>query len=460
MNEKKITAEGIISEALSCGDTLAGSQFPLHIFPAKFQDIARTTSNCLGYPLDFIAGSMLFVMSVAVGNTYSVKVKEGWTECAILYLAIVGKAGTNKSHPMSFAMRPLFDHDVKEHRKFKTLFAEYQELLSLSKTERENRGVNETPTAPSLKKFVVSDITQEGLAYIHEQNKQGICLYVDELKTWTNNFNRYSKGSEEQFWLSNFSGKPIIVDRRSNEHSISVRKSFISVIGSIQFHQLCDLAKGDKSDNGFIDRILFVVPCDLQKRYWSNDELPQHINILWGNLIGELIDIDCALDENDDPTPVELIYNPEAKARLYEWQRHNTDLCNTELNERLVGIYSKLEIYISRFSLLLQLIGWVCGKSAKDCIEQPSIDGAIELVEYFRHTAQRVQSIISNPTAQLSETQQMVVETLPETFTTAEGVVIAARNNIPERTFKEFVNRNQGLLFRKIKHGVYAKIEY
>lgn len=123
MNEKKITVEGIISEALSCGDVLVGSQFPLHIFPAKFQDIARTTSNCLGYPLDFIAGSMLFVMSVAVGNTYSVKVKEGWTESAILYLAIVGKAGTNKSHPMSFAMRPLFDHDVKEHRKFKTLFA-------------------------------------------------------------------------------------------------------------------------------------------------------------------------------------------------------------------------------------------------------------------------------------------------------------------------------------------------
>lgn len=271
MNEKKITAEGIISDALSCGDMLAGSQFPLHIFPAKFQDIARTTRNCLGYPLDFIAGSMLFVMSVTVGNTYSVKVKEGWTECAILYLAIVGKAGTNKSHPMSFAMRPLFDHDVKEHRKFKTLFAEYQELLSLSKTERENRGVNEMPTAPSLKKFVVSDITQEGLAYIHEQNKRGICLYVDELKTWINNFNRYSKGSEEQFWLSNFSGKPIIVDRRSNEHSISVRKSFISVIGSIQFQQLCDLAKGDKSDNGFIDRILFVLPGDLQKRYWSDD---------------------------------------------------------------------------------------------------------------------------------------------------------------------------------------------
>lgn len=55
MEENKITAEGIISEALACSDVLSGSDFPLHIFPAKFQEIARTTSHCLGYPLDFVA---------------------------------------------------------------------------------------------------------------------------------------------------------------------------------------------------------------------------------------------------------------------------------------------------------------------------------------------------------------------------------------------------------------------
>ncbi len=89
MENKKITADGIIGEALKCGDTLMGSEFPLHIFPAKFQDIARTTSSCLGYPLDFITGSMHFVMSVAVGNTYSVKVKEG-SSCRMIYRNAIG----------------------------------------------------------------------------------------------------------------------------------------------------------------------------------------------------------------------------------------------------------------------------------------------------------------------------------------------------------------------------------
>ena len=199
MKENKITAEGIIGEALAYNDVLSGSDFPLHIFPAKFQEIARTTSHCLGNPLDYVASSMLFAASVAIGNTYSIKVTQGWTERAILYIALVGKAGVNKSHPMSFAMQPLLNHDAAEHHKFKMQYAEYQQLISLTSKERKEQDLNETSQAPSLRKFVVSDITQEGLAYIHEQNKRGVCVYVDELKTWVNNFNRYSKGSEEQF---------------------------------------------------------------------------------------------------------------------------------------------------------------------------------------------------------------------------------------------------------------------
>lgn len=459
MKENKITAEGIIGEALAYNDVLSGSDFPLHIFPAKFQEIARTTSHCLGYPLDYVASSMLFAASVAIGNTYSIKVTQGWTERAILYIALVGKAGVNKSHPMSFAMQPLLNHDAAEHHKFKMQYAEYQQLISLTPKERKDQGLTEMPQAPNLHKFIVSDITQEGLAYIHEQNKRGICVYVDELKTWVNNFNRYSKGSEEQFWLSNFNGKSIIVDRRNSEHSISVRKSFISVIGSIQFQQLCDLAKGDKSDNGFIDRILFVVPRTMQKQYWSTDELPTSIDTSWNDTIKRLIEIDCALDENSDPIPVELNYDPEAKTKLYQWQRGNVDLCNSEFNERLIGIYSKLEIYISRFSLVLQLLHWVFGEEPKESVRLGSLEGAIELTEYFRQTAQRVQAIISNYfIEQLNETQKAVFQALPETFCTADGLAIALQHSTPERTFKEFLRNGTGTLFRKEKHGVYTKI--
>jgi len=347
--ENNIRAQDVINQAKCLSDRLSGSEFPIQVLPQKIQEIARVTSECLGYPLDFISSSLCFAMSVAIGNTHSVKIKEGWSESAILYVSIVGKAGSNKSSPLSFAMKPLLDQDATESQKFKKLFKEYQNLISLSKKDREERGVFEIPDEPIQKRNVVSDVTPESIATIHEQNKRGICVYVDELKSWINNFNRYNTGSAEQFWLSVFSGKPIIIDRRGLTNSVSIKRSFIGVIGSIQHGLLKDLAKGDKSDNGFLDRILFVIPRDLRKKYWSLTELPSHIIPLWSNILNDLLKLNYAVDQNNDPIPLELPFESLAKKRLYEWQRHNTDLCNSEPNERLVGMYSKLEINAIRF---------------------------------------------------------------------------------------------------------------
>src|SRR5659263_109688 len=149
--ENNIRAQDVINQAKCLSDKLSGSEFPIQVLPQKIQEIARVTSECLGYPLDFISSTLCFAMSVAIGNTHSVKIKEGWTESAILYVAIVGKAGTNKSHPLSYAMKPLLDHDANEARKFKELFKEYQNIASLSKKEREEIGVFEILEEPVQK---------------------------------------------------------------------------------------------------------------------------------------------------------------------------------------------------------------------------------------------------------------------------------------------------------------------
>ena len=112
------------------------------------------------------------------------------------------------SHPLSFAMQPLFEQDIKSSVKYQKERREYEKYILASKKEKEDK---EQAEEPVLKKFIVSDITPERLITIHQDNKRGICLYVDELMSWLKNFNRYNSGSEEQFWLSVFSGKPIIL---------------------------------------------------------------------------------------------------------------------------------------------------------------------------------------------------------------------------------------------------------
>ena len=457
--ENNITAQNVITQAKCLSDKLSGSEFPIWVLPIKIQEIARVTSECLGYPLDFISSSLCFAMSVAIGNTHMVKIKDGWSECAILYVAIVGKAGTNKSHPLSFAMKPLLDHDANESRKFKELFKTYQDTISLSKKEREERGIFETSDQPIQKKFIVSDITQESLSYIHEQNKRGICLYVDELKSWINNFNRYAKGSEEQFWLSVFSGKPIIIDRRGFTNSVSIKRSFIGVIGSIQHGLLKDLAKGDRSDSGFLDRILFVIPRDLRKKYWSLQDLPSHITPLWSNILNEIIKLNFAVDQNDDPVPLELPFESQAKKKLYEWQRYNTDLCNKEPNEKLVGMYSKLEIYAIRFCLIIQIIRWVCKEADKECIDLQSVESAIELTEYFRTSAKNVQLILNSTMVLENMTSDKIklYEALPTDFATAEGAKIAGALSFTKDGFNRFLNEAKNGLLDNYRHGRYKK---
>lgn len=459
METNKITADGVINSILAAGDKLAGSDFPLHVFPKRFQEIARTASVCMGFPLDFVAASMMFAAGVAVGNTHSVKVLGSWRESGMMYMAIVGQSGTNKSHPMTFAMAPLQEYDREQYRIFKSAFKEFQQLSALSKKEREELGHSEPPSAPRFKKFIVSDITPEGVAFIHEQNPRGLCLCVDELKSWINNFNRYSKGSEEQFWLSVFSGKPIIVDRRNVENSISVAKSFVSVIGTTQIDLLGDFAKGERSSSGFIDRILFVMPKNLEKKYWSTDELPPHIESSWSAMVGKLINLELHLNENGDPMATVLEYEPSAKRLLFEWQQKNTDLANFELDEKIKGIYSKLEIYISRFALTLQMVRWTCGEATLTQLDLASVEGAIAIVEYFRECALRVQSIIANDVVDnLGAAPKALYEALPDVFTTAEGIAVAELFNFAERTFKRFLTRQNGVLFQRDRRGIYTKI--
>lgn len=105
------------------------------------------------------------------------------------------------------------------------------------------------------------------------------------------------------------------------------------MIGTIQKGLLKELAKGERSENGFIDRILFVFPPNLKKEYWNELELPTHIAPLWDSIVRKLTDIQSVSNENGELVPTKLPFSQEARKLLYCWQHKNTDLCNSEMDE-------------------------------------------------------------------------------------------------------------------------------
>ena len=136
-----------------------------------------------------------------------------------------------------------------------------------------------------------------------------------------------------------FNAKPTISDRKSTQSSIFIRRPYISVIGTIQKKILGELVKGERSSNGFIDRILFVMPESVLKSRWNDRETPEELEIQWQQIIDKLITQDCPHDENNELQPQCLPFDENAKQRLYGWQHENARQCDMETNDALVGIY-------------------------------------------------------------------------------------------------------------------------
>ena len=430
MDTYSINPASIIDEAVDLSMRLAGTDFPVSILPTRIQRIISSLHDCQGYPVDYVAAAILAAIAVGIGNSHLVQVKRNWLESPILYMALIGRPGANKSHPLSFAFQPFIEHDYCQNQEYQKLYAEYERTMSMSKKERIEAGLDEFPQAPMRRRFLVSDITPEGLSLIHAQNPRGLCLWSDELSAWFKNFNRYNKGSEEQFWLSVFNAKPTISDRKSTQSSIFIRRPYISVIGTIQKKILGELVKGERSSNGFIDRILFVMPESVLKSRWNDRETPEELEIQWQQIIDKLIAQDCPHDENNELQPQCLPFDEDAK-------------------------YCKLEIYIIRFCLIIQLARWTCGECDKTTIDLESVNRAILLAEYFRTTAVKVQTAVSQE--QLSELHRNIYLNLPYRFTTAEGIGIAESYGMKEHAFKMFLKRHIGTLFRKENHGEYSK---
>lgn len=450
---EKLTPETILNHVQEKKQELSKEQnpFPVEVFPELIQKIIRETNESLNYPIDFIGAGIMYAVSVAIGNTHKVRIMQGYEQNAVLYLSIVGKAGTNKTHPIVWALKPINKNDQASFQDYRNQTIEFNEYLALSKKEKKELGLEKEPQKPKWKQLLVSDFTPESLTDIMDFNKRGIGVYADELAAWFNNFNRYNKGSEEQFWLSVWSSIQITINRKTSD-PISIQNPFISVIGTVQPAVLEQLAM-NRTDNGFMDRLLFVVPDKLQKEYWSEKELDPEIETEWFTILENLLNLEAR------EIPEVLEFSPEARAEMFKFNRNLTDLCNQTENDSIRGIYAKIEQYAIRFSLLLEMLRFACSESDKQAISLQSVQGAVKLVEYFQNAAIKVHKLLNdtNPFDRLPADKQKLYESLPEVFTTGEGVRIAEELEIMrKRNFQYWIKDKT--LFNYQGHGKYEKL--
>ncbi|HON00704.1 MAG TPA: DUF3987 domain-containing protein, partial [Acidobacteriota bacterium] len=322
-------------------DRVATPDFPFQIFPKRIQQVIKDCHQYLSYPPDFTAASILAAAAVAIGRTY--KALYQWEETATLYLALVAPPGTAKTHPLLFALHPIIQANKQAIRDY-----------NMQRKALETAG---STTAPVDKQMLFGDFTIESLTKAATTNPRGISVYMDELRGFFQNFNRYNAGSEQEFWLSNWSNSPYAISRMGRKYYLEWL--CINLVGTIQPSLLDEIGKGGRAQNGFVERILFCYPeqvpvIKLRKRHERSDTRA----ILLKNytpVIQTLLDKDLAvhgLEDGDDEAHI-LGFSPEADDILTDFLNDLKNLMNEYENEYIRNVYSKMQTYTIRFALIL-----------------------------------------------------------------------------------------------------------
>jgi len=366
-------------------------EFPLYIFPEPIQNYIIECNKTLNSSIDYMGCSMMWMLSVIIGNSMKIQVKKGWIEPVTVWISLVGKAGIGKTPSVKNIINPLVKLNNTEITSY---VKQYKKYLTYSELDKKEKELSEEVFKPVKKQFIVNDITQEALIELHEENKNSIGVHKDELSGWFKDMNKYRAGSDLQFWLSSWSNEGVSLNRKTAKSSF-VQSPIIPVIGGIQPNILNDFYTDENKDNGFVDRMLTCFP-ELEIDVYSEAELDDSILTWYNDFISNFYhDVRMSiLRINDDGEvyPHICVYSKEAKKL---WQRIFNDITalqnSEEENEYMKSMLPKQKSYIPRFALLLHVLD-CCFDDASNMyvISENSLNKAESLSKYFVMMAKKI----------------------------------------------------------------------
>lgn len=450
--ENRLLPEEILDEVSRLAKELEEG-FPLDVYPDEIQNIIKDAEQYLSLPADFLAASILAATATAIGNTFTAKLYPApFKPLASVFLCLIGEPGIGKTHPLSFALKPLKDKDDFFYSHYEDEMKEHRAWERLSPKEKR---LTTEPAIPSLKKFILNDATPEAVIRDHRDNPRGLTIHVDELSGWVSNFQRYSKGADVELYLSMWSGQPITVSRKTSE-PIRVPQPCITVVGTSQPKRVAEFMHGFE-ENGMLQRFLFAIPRGLKKAKWGKIKPPTDIQNDWSQILMRLASENIALNHTGNPLPKLLDWSDEAQVAILSWQHSTADRMNESLDE-VKERFAKLETYLPRFALILHLLRQATLKEPLTSpIPEAAVQGAIRLVNYFDREAAKVLHLIrgKHDREKMNQMQRDFFEALPHEFTTSVGIQVAAGFKIPTRTAEYWLQNSSW--FEKVQHGQYKK---
>ena len=321
--------------------------FPIGVFPPKIREIIKRLHEACLFPLDFTAAAILFVASLLIGRNRRLVTTLG-TTAANIYIVLVGVQGSGKSRPVEWAIKWLLDRDIAAIKAYKRELREWEEARQ--------KGNGDGTPRPKCPRFLANDSTPEALAKLMSENPEGIGHYADEVTKLVADFSRYNKSRNEDFLISAFSGMPIVTDRATHPLPEATTQVYYCLIGTTQPARLVKIMDGDRFTSGFYARCLLVPVFDEGPMFWDLDMEPvlNEVNKVYGDFLEAL--------EEGRHAEIDYVLDKDAKPTIQVWQNRWEERLAVEGQEHEQAIFRKIQIYVLKFALLLQIFGMSPGE--------------------------------------------------------------------------------------------------
>jgi len=364
--------------------------FPIDIFPEKIQSYLLECNETLGDIVDYTGAAMIWLISLCVGNSFKIEVKNGWTEGGTVWISLVGKAGIGKTPSLNRIIQPLKRVNQLEFKQYLKEHTEWKEYDSLSTKEK---GGVPNKEKPKNSQFISTDTTVEALIQLHQDSDNSVGVFKDELSGWIKDMNKYREGSDLEFWLSAWAGESIVLNRVTRDSNY-IDKPCLPVLGGIQPGIFDSFYTEENKDNGFMDRMLLAFP-DFQVNYWNEREISKE-NLKWYNesIVSFYNYIKRSIIRDEEGNILSHLLNWSKDAKI-EWIKifneiTKKQLCDTE-NEYLKSMYPKQIGYIARFTLLLHLFNRHFDNTIPLFeVQKQTVLDAKKLSDYFVGSAKKV----------------------------------------------------------------------
>jgi hypothetical protein len=410
------------------------SEFPLNIFPQFIQDTIIELYDNGNYNIDYTSVSILTALAGIIGNSYHLRKHIEWIENPSMWAVLVGKSGQNKSAPLKTAFKAVKNQQKQFDQEYEAAVANFDPEAGEKK--------------PTKKKLYSTDPTFEALINMHKQNPNGMILMPDEFKSFILNLIGYSGGSKQSQFLSIWDGAPISLDRKEAESS-SLSMPCVSIVGSIQDDVIASFKAKDIKD-GFFERILFAIPLKMEKKYIKrtnpNDYLIEQFHSKMKDFLDNVAQTNSTRELALSDMADELFIN--------EVNKH---VKPSNKDDMISGILSKLDRYILRFALVLEVSNNFFDKRPIDRISEDAMKKAIMLKDYFYVNALKLNSMVLNvyeDNSKEGKVLQVIKKIGKKEFTNKEFIQMADQMGIAKESYAYQLLSNTKLA-HKVQKGLY-----